>query len=298
MRNAAREAFQEPLVRAVLAAVIVGGIGVGLDGDRDIVVVIAVATGVLTWEITGLSHVLRRRSQSLEDQQSLLALLGTGLNPPLFGAWAIAPDFGRILLDHLRRRPAVVVECGSGASTLVIASALAANGRGKLYSLDHDSAFAEQTRSLLADRGLSDRAEVITTPLARQTFETTEVPWYDTKCIPDFPDLIDLLVIDGPPPTEPLSRWPALHAFYPQLSPQACVLLDDGRRRSERRTALLWAAAFPDLALHWIDTEKGTWMLSRDPEAGHASRLGSAGRRLRRALHPRPPGFGHWPISR
>ncbi len=266
----------------------------------DIVVLIAaVATGVISWEISVLSHSFQRRALSLEDHQILLTLVTTGSKPPLFGGWAMAPDLGRVLLEQLRQRPAVVVECGSGASTLVIASALSANNTGKLYSLEHDSAFAEETRSLLADQRLSDWVEIVSAPLTRQTFGTTEIDWYDAKKIPDLAGPIDLLVIDGPPPTGPQSRWPALEVFYPKLSPRACVLLDDGRRRSERRTALRWAASFPDLGLHWIDTEKGTWMLLRSPEALQDVTAGFPLRgALRRALHPRPPGFGHWPMSR
>jgi len=192
----------------------------------------------------------------------------------------------------------VVVECGSGVSTLVIAAALEGNGAGKVYSLEHDSEFSEETRSLLRERNLSGRVELLAAPLTPQTLGGTEVRWYDARCLPDLSGPIDLLVVDGPPPHHPLARWPALEAFYPQLAPSACVLLDDGRRRSERVTAIKWASSFPDLALHWIDTEKGAWMLFRVGEPSSDPHLRSMLRRMRRAIHPRPPGLGLWPVSR
>ena len=297
MTNARREALHAPLVRAVIAAAIVGGAGVVVDADRGVVLLIALATGITTREISAAGHAARRHALSIEAHQALLAF-DHGPTPPPLRGWAIAPDFGLILLEQLRRRPQVVVECGSGTSTLLIASALSANGIGRLYSLEHDAAFADRVRRLLAERGLAELVEVIHAPLAPQTFEQTAIDWYDANCIPDPTGPIDLLVIDGPPPAEAFSRWPAVEVFHPKLSPHSCVLLDDGRRRGERRVALRWAKSYPDLALHWIDTEKGTWMLSRHPYPLHGSGLRSAARRMRRALHPRPPGFGHTPISR
>ena len=299
MRLAGSEALQAPLVRALLAGAAVAALGVVAGADLAVTLLVAGATAILVREVSLAFHALRRRALSVEANESLLALVGTEGLPPLFGAWAVEPDFARIVLEEVsRRRPRVVVELGSGVSTLVIASVLRAHGTGRLYSLDHEPAMADQTRALLAERGLDDHVELITAPLAPQAFGRDEVRWYDARKLPEDIGPVDLVVVDGPPPVGPLSRWPALEVLYPKLAPDACVLLDDGRRRSERRTAVRWARSFPDLDLYWIDTVKGTWMLRRGAHAARPSPFVGAVRRLRRALHPRPPGFEHWPILR
>jgi predicted O-methyltransferase YrrM len=299
MRLAGSEALHAPVVRALLAGAAVGVIGAVAGAELAVVVLVAGAAAVITHEVSSAFHVLQRRARSAEAHGSLLALMGRDGLPPLFGGWAVEADFARILLEELaRRRPRAVVELGSGVSTLVIASALRAHGSGKLYSLEHEASMADQTRALLADRGLDDVVEVVTAPLARQTFGTDAVEWYDTGDRLDEIGPVDLVVVDGPPPVGPLSRWPALEVLYPKLAPHACVLMDDGRRRSERRTAFRWARSFPDLDLYWIDTVKGTWMLCRRPHLATPSPVVTAVRRLRRVLHPRPPGFEHWPILR
>ena len=57
--------------------------------------------------------------------------------PPLRG-WATSPDVLLRLHTHIMAtRPQVIVEFGSGASTLVIADALRQNGTGKLISIEH-----------------------------------------------------------------------------------------------------------------------------------------------------------------
>jgi hypothetical protein len=67
--------------------------------------------------------------------------------PPTRG-WAASPDFLRNVADELFvRQPHVVLEGGSGVTTIVVARSLQMNGHGHLYSLEHDTTFAEQTRS-------------------------------------------------------------------------------------------------------------------------------------------------------
>jgi predicted O-methyltransferase YrrM len=298
VRIAGAQIGREPIARGALAAAAVGVLGLVLGADREVVALVAAATGIVSWQLTSLLHAQQRRAVSIEDHQTLLATMGPDARPPLFDGWAIAPDFGRLLLEQLGRRPRVVVECGSGASTLVIAAALRANRFGKLYSLEHDPAFADDTRSALEDRGLHEQAEVLTAPLISQTFDAGEVSWYDERAIAKVTGPIDLLVVDGPPPLSPRSRWPALEVFHPMLASHACVLLDDGRRRAERRAAIHWASSFSDLHLYWIDTVKGTWMLMRSPDARHEHGLTAAARQLRRTLHPRPQGAGRWPVRR
>lgn len=64
----------------------------------------------------------------------------------------MGPDYFTldILFTTVRKvRPQVVLEIGSGWSTLIIAEALRQNGFGHLYSLDEDEAWANTTRAAL-----------------------------------------------------------------------------------------------------------------------------------------------------
>src|SRR3546814_9693589 len=80
--------------------------------------------------------------------------------------------------DLREEKPAVVVECGSGLSTVVIARCLQLNGGGQVFSLEHMEKFAAQTRKELSRRGLSDWARVIDAPLERLESLGREVRWY------------------------------------------------------------------------------------------------------------------------
>lgn len=203
------------------------------------------------------SHALFAQIQSLHALERLLALERP--LPPLRG-WAGSPDFLlRVCNETLSRKPAVAMECSSGVSTVVIARCLQINGRGHVYSLEHEPRFAEKTRQLIASYGLADWATVLDAPL-----ETThtETPWYSERAIP--PDLppIELLVVDGPPATTaPMARLPALPRLLHRMAPDAVIIADDTRRDDETRMIERWKAAVPNLVSTDLACEKGCVML-------------------------------------
>ena len=57
-------------------------------------------------------------------------------------------------------KPELIVETGSGVSTLIVAYALQRLGRGKVVAIDHDAERAEKTRALIAQHGLTAFASV------------------------------------------------------------------------------------------------------------------------------------------
>jgi hypothetical protein len=219
-------------------------------------------------------------------------------SPLVFGDFAIDADFAKVILGELARGPRRVLECGSGVSTLLQASYLEAVGEGTVVSLEHDEHWARQTRSMLAATGLSHRAQVINAPLTRQVVDETEVSWYDVSALKRTDEPFDLLVVDGPPTSNDLSRWPVVQALRDQLAPNVTILLDDGRRRSETLTARRWLRDLGGGELFWIDTVKGAWKV----QATDLSTPGRASSMLlksaARCLNPRPSGFGLMPVRR
>jgi predicted O-methyltransferase YrrM len=257
---------------------------------------LGIVTGVAQAALLRAEHRLHREIRNSGDAAVVAAWLGAS-TPPL-GAWAIEPDFGRLIAMELADLPDVVVECGSGATTLLIAALLHRNGRGRLFTLEHDRSYAERVRQQVRAAGLTDVCEVIWAPLTPQSIGDHGVHWYDAAKVAELPESIDVVLVDGPPAVAPWARWPALEVLSDRLAPGASVLVDDGRRGDESRTVFRWQAEHSDLELHWHDTVKGTWRLVKSGARRSPGRPTSVYRYLRRRLNPRPQGHGRWPVQR
>ncbi|WP_047868873.1 class I SAM-dependent methyltransferase [Nocardiopsis sp. RV163] len=192
--------------------------------------------------------------------------------PPLRG-WAASPDVLRILVRQIDRlRPGLVVECGSGASSVWIGYALRRAGTGRLVAVEHDARYAELSRELVAAHGLDDIVEVrhaplVQTPNTTVTVEGEERPtadrWYDTSVFADL-EGIGLAFVDGPPQATGLhARYPALPVLLPRCTEDAVIVLDDAARADERAIGERWLAEHPDLQRVEEAAEKGAHVFSR-----------------------------------
>ena len=184
--------------------------------------------------------------------------------PPLRG-WAASPD---VLVDVANRiadtQPQVVVEMGSGTSTIAIAACLRRWGGGRLYSLEHDNEHAERTRVELDRHGLSELATVLAAPLGDVDVDGQKWVWY-TVPWESIPQRVDMLFVDGPPvATWDLARYPAVPLFRDRLAPRVAVYLDDGIRDDEREIAARWAREDPRFRARELPSEKKAWLLTRD----------------------------------
>jgi len=203
---------------------------------------------------------IRRETEVLFSQiQALMALERTlQLSEPLpaVRGWAGSPDFLLAIAEQVRlRRPRTVVECGSGVSTIVAARCLQLNSSGRVYSLEHEPAFAENTRRLLSKYGLTEWATVIDAPL--QTV-TTETPWYSEQGLPENLEPIEMLVVDGPPAdVASLVRAPALPRLRSRMASRFIVMVDDADRRGEIEMIRGWRLLEPRLKESRLPAEKG-----------------------------------------
>jgi predicted O-methyltransferase YrrM len=159
---------------------------------------------------------------------------------PSSGRWAMDPTG---LLEMLfligRKQPKVVLELGSGTSSVWIAYALEKDG-GRLISVDHETEFADRTRSLLDLHDVSHLAEVRLAELRQVNINGDELPWYNVDAFRDINE-IDLLLVDGPPGRlAEMARYPALHVLENQLAPNAVVILDDADRPDEQGIVQRW----------------------------------------------------------
>jgi predicted O-methyltransferase YrrM len=185
------------------------------------------------------------RDMLAADVASTAGAAITPLNP----GWQLSPQAMHEVLRHvLLNRPEVVVECGSGASTMWIGRALRHVGGGRLISLESERDWIAIVAGLVEHEGLSS-VDVRLAPMEPIQLAGREQPWYSAAALADVEE-IDLLLVDGPPGrTSELARYPALPALRDKLRPGAVVMLDDCHRTDERTTLQKWLAEVPGLSL-------------------------------------------------
>lgn len=205
---------------------------------------------------------LRWETKQLFRQLEALIALYEAIRPtaplPPTRTWAAAPDLLRYLYESVRaRRPNLILECGSGVSSLILGYAVKANGYGRVISVEHLADYQEKTLRWVSEHGLEPWVEVRLAPLADIDVDGEVWPWYSLDAIPD--SGIDLVFVDGPPgATTKNARYPALPLLSNRLSPQSMVILDDAARDEEAAIAQRWSELFPEVEMSVIDHEKGT----------------------------------------
>jgi len=205
------------------------------------------------------------RYRQLEATISLAATLPLRAPLPPMRGYPISPDFALAMVDAIDDTGAeVVVELGSGVSTLIAAYALAARGHGRVRSLEHLPDYAEHTRALLARHGFeASSAEVRAAPLRDVPVGDEVFPWYDLHALDDL-DAIDVLVVDGPPgPSHVMARFPALPLLHERVRSGGIVLLDDGDRPDEREIMRRWHEELPSWTVDELEVEKGAFRLRK-----------------------------------
>lgn len=181
------------------------------------------------------------RGGSKAAKHGLLDRLGLPRDAlPNLGSWKADTGLLTLVADHiLTARPKLVVEFGTGASTLIVARALQMAGGGTFLSFDQHPEFVQGTRDWLAEYGLE--ADLRAVPLRRSA--GWPGLWYDHGPLPP---AIDLMLVDGPPWTiHPFTRG-AASTLFSQIAPGGTVMLDDAARPGERIVARRWRKEWPD----------------------------------------------------
>lgn len=200
-------------------------------------------------ELKGLLKALEY--EPVRQVQAVLQLL-TLVEPqaplPPVGGWALQPSTILQLVQAVKEhQPKLVVECGSGTSTVWVGYVLRTLGAGRIVALEHDQHYAEQTQWMLVEHGLTNHAEVRHAPLAEISLGDATYAWYEASAVEDLHG-IDMLLVDGPPKaTGEHARYPALPVLADRLSDGAYVVLDDADRPEEQAAADRWLAEHPGL---------------------------------------------------
>ena len=242
------------------------------DSDNDMAVEIVRQVKLLhaksLRDLKSVSDNMYTQIESLTWLQKRLSIKGE--LPPLRG-WPVSPDFLLRLHKYITKvKPRIVVEFGSGASTLVISDALRQNGFGKLVSFEHLIKYYEITNSYLTEEFLSPWVELRLETLSEwngyhlaETLKGEDkLYWYPTSYFKHI-DGVDLMVVDGPPSdTCMYARYPAVPALYDSLNDGAQVWMDDSRRDEEKEVCRVWATKY-NMTLSSFSLEKGLTVLEK-----------------------------------
>ena len=162
---------------------------------------------------------------------------------PSTRGYAASPDYLYKIKETIEEnKPNLILEAGSGVSTLITAYCLEKIGKGKIISLDHNEKYANQTRDELKKHNLCKYADIIYAPLKKyDLIKNKSLSWYDIdNC--EIKENIDLFVIDGPPvntKSSKLPRYPAIPLMLDKMKVGTTIILDDARRENEQKTLKL-----------------------------------------------------------
>lgn len=182
------------------------------------------------------------------------AMTGGAILKPLRG-WALSPDAMALILADLQELDhPVVIEFGSGQSTLILAAALR-HQNGRLVSVEHDPEYAAAIMRQIAVCGLSENVQFVDAPIITSN-EPMAIHSYDLRRVPEIE--INLAIVDGPPYTYgKLTRLAPLRWATTHLKSGGVIFLDDSNREAEQACLKLLKSEYPDLTVKPHRAEKG-----------------------------------------
>ena len=174
-----------------------------------------------------LAHGLRGLANTPAGSRQIWQDLRAGWS----SGWAASPLYLETMAAAVLDGHLDVLECGTGLTTLVLAS-LARSVGASITSLEHDPAWFELVRRELRRFGLE--ANVVLAPLRSYG----DFEWYDVDAssLSDF----SLVACDGPPNFAKGGRYGLVPVLGPRLTSGSMILLDDAARPSERQTLRRW----------------------------------------------------------
>ena len=201
----------------------------------------------------------------LQATQNLFALVSPRGPVPQMVGHVAAPDVLLVLVQKfLSLRPSLAIDCGSGTSTLFLALAAQQYGINcRLVSLEHDLAYAEATRALVADHGVGHLVDVRHAPLTTTSLTDHSGPWYDPAALQDLHN-IGLAFVDGPPgDVGPQARYPMVPLLADRLASPCAILLDDMNRSDERVVAERWMTQLEGFSYRYLPLTRGAGIFTR-----------------------------------
>lgn len=214
-------------------------------------------------------------TQQLEAYLGVQSFLNHGERIPGMHGWPISPDFALYLIELIDSNDYdLIIEFGSGTSTVVMAKALARiaprrhqKAKPLQVAFEHLEQYHAQTQANLQQAGLADAVQLVLAPLEPYRAPNGNTyPYY--SCHAALADLASqlpveqpkvLVMVDGPPAsTGKHARYPAVPAVLAHFQhARLDILLDDYIRDDEKEIAQLWLKDIDALGLsHQMTTQK------------------------------------------
>lgn len=174
-----------------------------------------------------------------------------------------------MFVDVERKRPRLIVELGSGCSTVLLAAYARAH-QIKLVSVESSPKYLGETLRLLEEAAVTGpHVTVVEAGLKSYSIKGNAFLWYDVDAMNLNDGSVDYLVVDGPPGgLQKNSRYPAMQLLWQKLAPEARILLDDANRPDELEICRDWIEEFPDLSLELNITGRGIARFEKSRVAG------------------------------
>jgi predicted O-methyltransferase YrrM len=182
---------------------------------------------------------------------------------PNWGHWAIPPDLLTIAMRIITdKQPKLVVEFGSGISTVIVASLLRNHG-GRLVSVEHDAKYAKLQQHNIQCRELDTIVDLRIAPISNEKHPPFEHPWYSSNAIDDLEN-VDLVIVDGPPRSYGAEvRYPGIAKMLNKLSPGGTIILDDAARPGEQNIKQSLLKQYPEIVIVEPPTMRGCLIIQK-----------------------------------
>ena len=221
-----------------------------------------------------LKQKILNSTKQLEAYIEVRNYLSTGEMIGDMHGWPISPDFALYLVELIETNDYdVVIEFGSGTSTLLIARTLGKNRarrQGKApvvqVAFEHLPQYHAQTSAQLQRAGLADAVQLVHAPLVPYVAPNgISYSYYDChKTLARLAQSLNLsgrrilVLVDGPPgPTGKHARYPAVPILLANIRVHHVdILLDDYNRPDEKAVAKRWLGDIRDQGLQCGVTEK------------------------------------------
>ena len=165
--------------------------------------------------------------------------------------WRCTPQLGRLLARLVLAGRRTVLEFGAGASSCILAAALAFSGGGTLVSLEQDPAWCEmEWADVEGQAGV--KSHLLHLRVQPRHFRPAKL---STDLAALQSHRFDLVLVDAPQYW--FGRDATLPFAAPYLAPTALVVLDDAGRAGEQRAIRGWLLRYPNLSVRLSDPDYG-----------------------------------------
>jgi Methyltransferase domain len=148
-------------------------------------------------------------------------------------SWSADTALLESIIEWFPRTTGLTVECGSGLSTLLLASLATTHDR-QVWSLEQDTSWAEKVKDALSPQ-MRTHVEVLVAPICQYP----DFDWYCADAVSSL-SAIEFIVCDGPPGSTRGGRYGLAPILKARIVPGCILVLDDSHRPEERSIIEKW----------------------------------------------------------